>query len=103
MLSIVAVDTGKTIAKSTKAAALSGACQWPDSILESIWFSQDQVSEEFQECQCRFVVSMGSTNSGILGEVFLNLTNYLSSLESTAISLPLKRCDSGTILQVDFS
>ncbi|EAY79416.1 hypothetical protein OsI_34549 [Oryza sativa Indica Group] len=101
MLSIVAVDTGKTIAKSTKAAALSGACQWPDSILESIWFSQDQVSEEFQECQCRFVVSMGSTNSGILGEVFLNLTNYLSSLESTAISLPLKRCDSGTILQLN--
>ncbi|XP_052134111.1 uncharacterized protein LOC127752748 isoform X1 [Oryza glaberrima] len=101
MLSIVAVDTGKTIAKSTKAAALSGACQWPDSILESIWFSQDQVSEEFQECQCRFVVSMGSTNSGILGEVFLNLTNYLSSLESTAVSLPLKRCDSGTILQLN--
>uniref|UniRef100_A0A0E0MAD9 C2 NT-type domain-containing protein n=1 Tax=Oryza punctata TaxID=4537 RepID=A0A0E0MAD9_ORYPU len=101
MLSIVAVDTGKTIAKSTKAAALSGVCQWPDSILESIWFSQDEVSEEFQECQCRFVVSMGSTNSGILGEIFLNLTNYLSSSESTAISLPLKRCDSGTVLQLN--
>ncbi|KAG8083894.1 hypothetical protein GUJ93_ZPchr0010g9288 [Zizania palustris] len=99
ILSIVAVDTRKTIAKSTKAAARNGICQWPDSVLEPIWFSQDEDSEEFQECQCRFVVSMGSTKNGILGEVLLNLTNYVSSLDSTAISLPLKRCNSGTVLQ----
>ncbi|KAG8092450.1 hypothetical protein GUJ93_ZPchr0012g19919 [Zizania palustris] len=101
ILSIVLVDTGKTIAKSTKAAARNGICQWPDSILEQIWFSQDEVSKEFEECQCRFVVSMGSTKNGILGEVLLNLTNYLSSLDSTTISLPLKRCNSGTVLQLN--
>uniref|UniRef100_J3N4M6 C2 NT-type domain-containing protein n=1 Tax=Oryza brachyantha TaxID=4533 RepID=J3N4M6_ORYBR len=101
ILSIVAVDTGKTIAKSTKAAALSGICQWPDSILEPIWFSQDEVSKEFHDCQCRFVVSMGSTENGILGEVLLNMTNYLSSLDSNAISLPLEKCNSGTTLQLN--
>ncbi|KAL5231741.1 hypothetical protein ABZP36_030517 [Zizania latifolia] len=101
ILSIVAVDTRKTIAKSTKAAARNGICQWPDSVLEPIWFSQDEESEEFQECQYRFVVSMGSTKNGILGEVLLNLTNYVSSLDSTAISLPLKRCNSGTVLQIN--
>ncbi|XP_062204934.1 uncharacterized protein LOC133906984 [Phragmites australis] len=100
LISIISVDIGKTIAKSSKAAARNGICQWPDSILESIWFSQDEASKEFADCQCRIVVSMGSTKTGILGEVFLNLTNYLSSVDSTAISLPLKKCNSGTVLQL---
>ncbi|CAL4932127.1 unnamed protein product [Urochloa decumbens] len=100
LVSIISVDTGKTIARSSKAAARNGICQWPDSILESIWFSQDEASKEFEDCQCRIAVSMGSTKSGILGEVFLNLTNYLSSVDSTAISLPLKKCNSGTVLQL---
>ncbi|TVU31783.1 hypothetical protein EJB05_23484 [Eragrostis curvula] len=100
LLSIISVDTGKTIAKSSKAAARNGICQWPDSILESIWFSQDEESKEFQDCQCKIVVSMGSTKTGILGEIFLNLTNYLSSQDLTAISLPLKKCNSGTVLQL---
>ncbi|PAN48627.1 hypothetical protein PAHAL_9G396100 [Panicum hallii] len=100
LISIISVDTGKTIARSSKAAARNGICQWPDSILESIWFSQDEASKEFEDCQCRITVSMGSTKSGILGEVFLNLTNYLSSVDSIAISLPLKKCNSGTVLQL---
>jgi hypothetical protein len=52
------VDTGKTIAKSSKAAARSGICQWPDSILEPIWFSRDEVSKEYDECQYKIVVSV---------------------------------------------
>ncbi|GJM91383.1 hypothetical protein PR202_ga07746 [Eleusine coracana subsp. coracana] len=100
LLSIVSVDTGKTIAKSSKAAARNGTCQWPGSILESIWFSQDEASKEFEDCQCRIVLSMGSTKSGVLGEISLNLTNYLSSGEPTAISLPLKKCNSGIVLQL---
>lgn len=100
LLSIISVDTGKTIARSSKAAARNGICQWPDSILESIWFSQDEASKQYEDCQCRIVVSMGSTKSGILGEVFLNLTNYFSSIDSTAVSLPLKKCNSGTVLQL---
>lgn len=99
-LSIVSVDTGKTIAKSSKAAARSGICQWPDSILEPIWFSRDQVSKEYDECQYKIVVSVGSIKTGILGEIFLNLSNFLNLVDPTAISLPLKRCNSGTVLQL---
>ncbi|KAJ1296371.1 hypothetical protein BS78_01G295300 [Paspalum vaginatum] len=94
------MDTGKTIARSSKAAARNGICQWPDSIMESIWFSQDEASNEFEDCQCRIAVYMGSTKNGVIGEVFLNLTNYLSSVDSTAISLPLKKSKSGTVLQL---
>ncbi|AQL10146.1 Myosin heavy chain-related protein [Zea mays] len=99
-LSIVSVDNGKTIAKSTKVASRSGICQWPDTILEPIWFSKDQVSKEFQECQYRIIVSLGSAKSGILGEILLNLSNFLNLADPTAISLPLKRCNSGTVLQL---
>ncbi|KAG2555385.1 hypothetical protein PVAP13_9KG556900 [Panicum virgatum] len=99
-LSIVSVDSGKTIAKSSKAASRSGICQWPDTILESIWFSKDEVSKEYEECQYKIIVSVGSTKSGILGEIFLNLSNFLNLVDPTAISLPLKRCNSGTVLQL---
>lgn len=99
-LSIVSVDTGKTIAKSSKAAARSGICQWPDSISEPIWFSRDAVSKEFDECQYKIVVSVGSIRTGILGEIFLNLSNFLNLADPTAISMPLKRCNSGTVLQL---
>ncbi|PWZ07825.1 hypothetical protein Zm00014a_011491 [Zea mays] len=99
-LSIVSVDNEKTIAKSSKVASRSGICQWPDTILEPIWFSKDQVSKEFQECQYRIIVSLGSAKSGILGEILLNLSNFLNLADPTAISLPLKRCNSGTVLQL---
>ncbi|XP_062209553.1 uncharacterized protein LOC133911359 [Phragmites australis] len=99
-LSIVSVDTGKTIAKSSKVASRIGICQWPDTILEPIWFSKDEVSKEFEECQYKIVVSVGSIKTGILGEIFLNLANFLNLVDPTAISLPLKRCNSGTVLQL---
>ncbi|KAM0897598.1 hypothetical protein ACQ4PT_022454 [Festuca glaucescens] len=100
LITIISVGSGKTIAKSSKAAALNGICEWPDSILQPIRFSRDEVSQEFQEYQCKIVVSMGSTKTAILGETFLNLTTYLSSSDSTDISLPLKRSNSGTVLQL---
>ncbi|KAK1695769.1 hypothetical protein QYE76_012466 [Lolium multiflorum] len=100
LITIISVGSGKTIAKSSKAAALNGICEWPDSILQAIRFSRDEVSQEFQEYQCKIVVSMGSTKTAILGEAFLNLTTYLSSSDSTDICLPLKRSNSGTVLQL---
>jgi hypothetical protein len=57
-LSIISVDNGKIIAKSSKAASRSGICQWPDTISEPIWVSKDEVSKEFEECHYKIVVSM---------------------------------------------
>jgi hypothetical protein len=52
------VDNGKTTAKSSKAASRSGICQWPDTILEPIWFSKDEVSKEIVERRYKIVVSV---------------------------------------------
>jgi hypothetical protein len=58
LITIISVGSGRTIAKSSKEAALNGICQWPDSILQPIRFSRDEVSQGFQEYQCKIVVSM---------------------------------------------
>ncbi|XP_010918589.2 uncharacterized protein [Elaeis guineensis] len=99
-LSIISLGTGKTIAKSSKTTVHGGTCQWTESISESIFVSQNGASKELEECQFKIVVSMGSARTGFLGEVTLNLTDYLSSRDSGPLSLPLKKCNYGTLLQL---
>ncbi|KAM0949498.1 putative NT-type C2 domain-containing protein [Dioscorea sansibarensis] len=99
-VSIVSVETGKTIAKSSRTAVHGGTCQWTDSFSESIWVSQDGATKELEECLYKIVVAMGSSRSGVLGDVVLNLTDYVHSRDSGLLSLPLERCNYGTILQV---
>ncbi|URE28009.1 hypothetical protein MUK42_17857 [Musa troglodytarum] len=97
-LSIVSVDSGKMIAKTSKSTVRSGNCQWTGT--ESIWVYQDDASKELEECHFKIVVSPASARSIILGEVTLNVADYLGKEESGPLFLPLKNCDSGTTLQV---
>ncbi|KAM1736317.1 hypothetical protein ACFX11_014785 [Malus domestica] len=99
-VSIVSVETGKAIAKSSKAVVRNGNCQWTETLCESIWISQDESSKEMEDYFIKLVISMGSTRSGILGEVSVNMSDYISSTSSAPVSLPLKKCSFGTILQV---
>ncbi|XP_031265219.1 myosin-11-like [Pistacia vera] len=100
VVSIISVETGKTIAKSGKATARNGNCQWIETFSESIWSQPDDASKAVEKCVIKFVVSMGSSRSGILGEAFVNLASYMSSKSLIPISLPLKKCNSGTSLQL---
>ncbi|KAI3989613.1 hypothetical protein MKX01_036222 [Papaver californicum] len=99
LVSMVSVETGKKIAKSSKALVSSGKCQWAETLTESIWVALDETSKELEESLLKLVVSMGSSRSGILGETVVNLSNYTTSKSSVPISLPLKKCDHGTVLQ----
>ncbi|RVX11785.1 hypothetical protein CK203_009421 [Vitis vinifera] len=99
-VSIVSVETGKSIAKSSKASARNGNCQWTETLSESIWISQEDNSKDLEEFLFKFVVAMGSARTGILGEATINMASYMSSSASVSVSLPLKKCNHGTILQV---
>ncbi|KAK4348450.1 hypothetical protein RND71_031205 [Anisodus tanguticus] len=58
-LSIICVETGKTVAKLAKTLVKNGSCQWPETLLESVWISQDDSSSlELEESLYKFVVSM---------------------------------------------
>ncbi|KAH8505728.1 hypothetical protein H0E87_012805 [Populus deltoides] len=99
-VSMISVETGKTIAKTSKAAVRNGNCQWTESLSESTWTaSQDESSKEHDDCLFKFVVAMGSARSGILGEATVNMASYMSSSDCVPVSFPLKRCNHGTILQ----
>ncbi|KAI6697994.1 hypothetical protein NL676_018113 [Syzygium grande] len=99
-VSIISVETGKTIAKSSKAVARNGSCQWTETLAESVLVSHDDSSKELEDCLLKLAISMGSARSGILGEATINVTNYISSSASVPISVPLKKCNYGTVLQV---
>ncbi|KAJ1404743.1 NT-type C2 domain [Sesbania bispinosa] len=98
-VSIISMETGETIAKSSKASVQNGQCHWEDSMLSTIWISDDSL-EDNESCLLKLLVAMESTRFGTLGEATINLANYIRPETSTA-SLPLKQhCSHGAILQV---
>nr|XP_043630997.1 early endosome antigen 1-like [Erigeron canadensis] len=99
-LSLISVESDKTVSKTGKASVWNGNCRWTETLSESIWISNGDNSKELQQCLYKLLISKASTRSGILGEVTVNLSNYLSSETSLPVALPLKKCDHGTILQV---
>ncbi|WCJ36172.1 hypothetical protein M5689_017386 [Euphorbia peplus] len=102
-VSIISMETGKTVAKSSKATVKKDNCQWKDSVSDSIWIPKDdqsQSSKELEDCPYKLVLSMGSAKSGILGEAEVNMAAYMSSSDPFLVSFPLNKCSHGTILQL---
>lgn len=58
VVSIISVETGKTIAKSGKATARNGNCRWIETFSETIWSQPDDASKDVEECVIKLVVSM---------------------------------------------
>ncbi|KAL6988288.1 hypothetical protein U1Q18_014038 [Sarracenia purpurea var. burkii] len=99
-VSVISVETGKTVAKSSKAPVRNGNCQWTETLSESILISKDDSTKALEERLFKFVVAMGSARSGILGEATVNMAGYSCSKASVPVLLPLKKCNYGTVLQV---
>ena len=57
-MSVISVETGKTIAKSGKAQVRNGTSQWTETVSESIWVSQEDSSKELKDCLFKLVVAM---------------------------------------------
>lgn len=57
-LSIISVETGRTITKSGKASVQNGICQWEEALSESIWISPDDASICIEECLVKLLVAM---------------------------------------------
>lgn len=57
-VTVISVETGKQIAKSSKSPARNGNCQWVETWSESIWVSRDDSAKAPEECLFKFVVAM---------------------------------------------
>ncbi|KAG6640453.1 hypothetical protein CIPAW_09G004500 [Carya illinoinensis] len=100
LVSIISVETGKTLSKSGKALVHNGSCQWAETLSGSLRIPQDDPPKELEDCFFKLVVSTASSRSGILGEAIVNMIAYMSSPAPAPVSLPLNKCNYGTILQV---
>ncbi|XP_042018460.1 centrosomal protein of 83 kDa-like isoform X2 [Salvia splendens] len=96
-VSLISLESGKTVRKSVKANVKNGSCHWTETFAESIWISDI----DLEECLFKFLVATRSSKSSILGEVELNLAAFLSSESPVLVTLPLKKCSYGTALQVE--
>ncbi|GFP85541.1 hypothetical protein PHJA_000697800 [Phtheirospermum japonicum] len=100
-LSIIHVETGKTIARLGKSQVRNGSCQWTETLSESISITRDDNSSKgYEEYLVKLIISAGSTKSTTLGELNINLANCATSRVAAGISQPLKKCSYGTILQL---
>ncbi|XLT64848.1 hypothetical protein HN873_021287 [Arachis hypogaea] len=59
LVSVVSVESGKAIAKSSKVLVQNGSCQWSDSFSEFVLFPGDNSSKEIDECLLKLIVAMG--------------------------------------------
>nr|GMC72910.1 centrosome-associated protein CEP250-like isoform X1 [Ipomoea batatas] len=94
-VSLISVEAGKTISKLGKASVNNGTCQWT----ESLWSPENYASNGLDHF--KFLVSMGSSRAGILGEVTVNVGHYRNSEASIPVSLPLQKCNKGTVLNFE--
>ncbi|KAM3305495.1 centromere-associated protein E [Capsicum chacoense] len=99
-ISFSPADSGKTIAKTTKANVRNGTCKWADPIYETTRLLQDVKTKQFDEKLYKLVVAMGSSRSGILGEATINLAEYAEAAKPSSVPLPLQGCNAGTVLHV---
>ncbi|XLR50506.1 hypothetical protein S83_001178 [Arachis hypogaea] len=59
LVSVVSVESGKAIAKSSKVLVQNGSCQWSDSFSKFVLFPGDNSSKEIDECLLKLIVAMG--------------------------------------------
>ncbi|KAI9107090.1 hypothetical protein K1719_022618 [Acacia pycnantha] len=99
-VSFIPSDSGKAIAKTTKANVRNGTCKWADPIYETTRLLQDLKTRQYDDKLYKLVIGMGSSRSSILGEATINLADFVDALKPTAVSLQLNGCEAGTILHV---
>lgn len=100
-VSLISVETGKTVSKSGKASVRNGNCKWTETWSHTMWITPDDISNKQEQFPLKFIVTMGSARSSILGEASVNPACYRDAKAFTPVSLPLRKCNHGTVLQLE--
>ncbi|KAJ9679372.1 hypothetical protein PVL29_021336 [Vitis rotundifolia] len=100
MISLIPEDVGKPTVRLEKAAVREGTCTWENPIYETVKLIKEKKTGIIHEKIYRFIVSTGSSKTGILGEASINFADYEEATEPLTVSLPLQTLNSGAILHV---
>ncbi|KAG6556546.1 hypothetical protein Mapa_001485 [Marchantia paleacea] len=98
VVSVIPLDTRRVSYKTTRAICKNGNCNWGDNVIETTKLLKDTKTHEYDEKLYKFIVSTGSSRSGVLGEAVVNVADYTVSNNPSQIALTLKNCNFGTIL-----
>ncbi|XP_059661757.1 intracellular protein transport protein USO1-like [Cornus florida] len=100
MISVVPADVGKPTVRLEKAAVRDGSCYWENPVYETVKFIRELKTGKIHERIYHFMVSNGSSKSGLFGEVSIDLANYALATKLSSVSLPLKNAKSEGVLHV---
>ncbi|XP_010255440.1 PREDICTED: myosin-16-like [Nelumbo nucifera] len=100
MVSLLPVDAGKPTVRLDKLAVRDGTCRWDNPIYETIKFVREPKTGKINKKVYHFLVSTGSSKSGLLGEVSIDFADYAEAFKPSSISLPLKNSNSDAVLHV---
>ncbi|KNA23926.1 hypothetical protein SOVF_019680 [Spinacia oleracea] len=100
MISVVPVDVGQPTVRLGKAAVQDGICTWENPVYETVKLTRDTKTGRIQDKIYQFIISTGSSKSGFVGEVFVNLADFVDATIPSTISLPIKSSIAGAILHV---
>lgn len=98
-ISVVPADIGKPTVRLEKAPIVDGICIWKNPIYETVKFIRDTKTGEFSEKCYHFIVSSGSSKSGLLGQVSINFADYAEGVKSITEPLPLIAFNDGAITE----
>ncbi|XP_057526636.1 uncharacterized protein LOC130805852 isoform X2 [Amaranthus tricolor] len=100
MISVIPVDVGQPTVRLGKAAVQDGICTWENPVYETVKFTREIKTGKIQDKFYQFIISTGSSKSGFLGEILVNLADYVEATTPFTISLPIKSSNAGAILHV---
>ncbi|XP_021730100.1 uncharacterized protein PFB0145c-like [Chenopodium quinoa] len=100
MISVVPVDVGQPTVRLGKAAVQDGICIWENPVYETVKLTRETKTGKIHDKIYQLIISTGSSKSGFLGEVFVNLADYVEATAPSTISLPIKSSNAGAFLLV---
>ncbi|KAG2307852.1 hypothetical protein Bca52824_027600 [Brassica carinata] len=100
-ISLVPGDAGKPTGKTEKAMVLDGYCRWESPVYETVKFVQDVKTGKVNQRTYHLILSTtGSTKSGLVGETSIDFADYIESIKTCNVSLPLQNSISKALLHV---
>ncbi|XP_020217886.1 paramyosin [Cajanus cajan] len=96
VLSIVPGDIGKPTTRLEKATVRDGTCRWENPVYETVKFIQEPKTGKISDKIYHFLVSTGLPKASSIGEVSVNLADYVEATKPSSFSLPIRisHCDS---------
>lgn len=100
MVSLIPADVGQPTVKLGKVPVAEGICTWKNPIYETVKFTRDAKTKTLQDKIYFFSVATGSSKKSFLGEIGINLVDYIDAITPVTVDLPIEGSKASVVLHV---